>query len=124
MPSLLKRPRPASILLTLLALAPVVAQAQMAASTGMTSTPPVITATDYAAGRATLTAPVDSGIILACGELEPYVNWPEFFQIPNFQYLTGFGETNSAMLILKRKGAPASTMMFVPTQNPLMARFV
>src|SRR5256714_5084240 len=44
--------------------------------------------------------------------------------MPNLEYLTGFDESDAVVLILKRKGAAASTTMFVPTQTPMMARFV
>lgn len=118
------RPRLASILPALIAVLPVVAQGQMAGPAKMPSSPPTLSAADYAARRSALTAPIESGIVLSFGEIGPFVHYPEFYQIPNFQYLTGFGETDAAMLILKRKGAPASTMMFVPTQSPIMARFV
>lgn len=123
MPPFVSRHRQIIVSSIVIASFPIAAGGQMAGGAKL-SPPPAITAADYAARRATLIAPVDSGIILAFGELEPYVNWPDFFQIPNFQYLTGFGETDAAMLILKRKGAPATTMMFVPVQNPIVARFV
>lgn len=85
---------------------------------------PVITASDYQARRNALVAPVDSGVILSFGEIEPFVHWPPFVQIPNFSYLTGFNETDAVMLIVKRKGAPTSTTMFAPSQSPIAARFV
>jgi len=90
----------------------------------MSPAPAKVTADDYAARRDAVTAKVDSGIVLAFGESEPLVFYPTFFQMPNFEYLTGFDESDAVMLILKRKGAPTSTMMFVPTQTPIMARFV
>lgn len=82
-----------------------------------------ITSSDYAARRDAVTATVDSGIVLAFGAVEPVVDWPNFFQVPTFQYLTGFGESDAVLVIVKRKGGLKSTM-FVPTQSPVVARWV
>src|SRR5438105_880484 len=120
----LAQPRRASIAVALLALLAGTSGGQTASSTGVLAAPALITAADYAARRAAVTARVDSGIVLAFGESEPLVFYPPFFQMPNFEYLTGFDESDAVMLILKRKGAPTSTMMFVPTQTPIAARFV
>ncbi|HEX6628406.1 MAG TPA: aminopeptidase P N-terminal domain-containing protein, partial [Gemmatimonadaceae bacterium] len=113
----------ASFVAALLAVTPAIGSAQTAPPARL-STPPTITAADYAARRAGVLAKVDSGIVLAFGESEPLVYYPTFFQMPNFEYLTGFDESDATMLILKRKGAPTSTMMFVPSQSPMAARFV
>ena len=86
--------------------------------------PPAISAGDYAARRAAVTATVDSGVVLAFGETHPLDYYPDFYQMPNFEYLTGFDESDAALLVLKRKGATSSTMMFVPRQSPMMSRFV
>ena len=114
----------ASIAATLFSLLPAVIQGQTASLPRLSPAPAAITATDYAARRAAVITKVDSGIVLAFGESEPLVFYPTFFQMPNFEYLTGFDESDAVMLILKRKGAPASTMMFVPRQTPMAARFV
>src|SRR5689334_396300 len=76
--------------------------------------PTSISAADYAARRAMVTSKVDSGIVLAFGEGHPLDYYPDFYQMPNFEYLTGFDESDAAMMILKRRSA-TSTMMFVPT---------
>src|SRR5438105_162268 len=120
----LAQPRRVSIAVALLALLAATSGGQTASSTGVLATPALITAADYAARRTAVTAKVDSGIVLAFGESEPLVFYPTFFQMPNFEYLSGFDESDAVMLILKRKGAPTSTMMFVPTQTPIAARFV
>src|SRR5438874_8303235 len=114
----------ASIAATLFSLLPAVIQGQTASLPRLSPAPAAITAADYAARRAAVITKVDSGIVLAFGESEPLVFYPTFFQMPNFEYLTGFDESDAVMLILKRKGAPTSTMMFVPTQTPIAARFV
>src|SRR5947207_1029365 len=117
------RGRGASIAIALLILSPARIHSQTAAPPDL-SPAETITAADYAARRAAVTAKVDSGIVLAFGESKPLGYYPSFFQMPNFEYLTGFDESDAVVLILKRKGAAASTTMFVPTQTPMMARFV
>ena len=82
-----------------------------------------VTLTEYAARRAALTARIDSGVVVAFGGVEPVNHWPTFFQLPAFYYLTGFGETDAALLMVKRNGAVAATM-FVPTRTPMEERWV
>ena len=57
-----------------------------------------VPAPEYAARRATLLSKIDSGIVIAYGEVEPVTDFPTFFQLPHFQYLTGFGESNARAL--------------------------
>jgi len=80
-----------------------------------------VPAQEYAARRANLLAGVDSGIVIAYGEVDPVSDWPTFFQLPHFHYLTGFDEGNAVLLMVKRGGAATSTM-FVPQQAEFMAR--
>jgi len=63
-----------------------------------------VPAQEYAARRATLLAGIDSGIVLAYGEVDPVSDWPTFFQLPHFHYLTGFDEGNAVLLMVKRGG--------------------
>ena len=115
--------RHVSIGIAVLSLLPAIGLSQSSALPRLT--PPLsISAADYAARRAAVTSKVDSGVVLAFGESEPIVFYPPFFQLPNFEYLTGFDESDAALMIIKRRGAPTSTMMFVPTQTPMAARFV
>jgi len=86
--------------------------------------PPAISAADYAARRAAIAAKVDSGVILAFGETHPLDYYPDFYQMPNFEYLTGFEESDAVMMILKQSGQPQRTLLLVPTQSPIMGRFV
>jgi Xaa-Pro aminopeptidase len=76
---------------------------------------------EYAARRAALLASLDSGVVIAYGEVEPVTDWPPFFQLPHFHYLTGFDESNAALLMVKRAGATTASM-FVPQQAEFMAR--
>lgn len=114
--------RRGALIAALFALTPALSRSQSALP--RLTAPAAITATDYAARRAAVTAKVDSGVVLAFGEGHPLDYYPDFYQMPNFEYLTGFDESDATILILKRKGTPASTMMFVPTQSPMMSRFV
>ena len=78
---------------------------------------------EYSARRAELTKGIDSGVVLAFGEVEPVTDWPVFFQVPAFEYLTGFGESDAVMVIVKRKGSTTSTM-YVPTRIRAAERFL
>ena len=80
-----------------------------------------VPAQEYAARRAALLAGIDSGIVLAYGEVDPVSDWPTFFQLPHFHYLTGFDEGNAVLLMVKR-GSGATSSMFVPQQAEFMAR--
>ncbi len=84
--------------------------------------PAQIAPDDYAARRAALAAPLDSGVVIAFGAVEPVNYWPTFFQLPAFQYLTGFSESDAALVMVKRKGAVTETM-FVPPRDPMNERF-
>lgn len=82
-----------------------------------------IPSAEYATRRAALMAGVDSGVVLAFGATEPVVYWPGFFQLPSFQYLTGFAESDAVLLIVKR-GGNAATTIFVPTRSAIMERWI
>ena len=98
--------------------------AGVASAQGPLSTPvEKIGPAEYAARRAELVRQIDSGVVLAFGEVEPVTDWPVFFQVPAFEYLTGFGESDAVMLIVKRKSGTTSTM-FVPTRIRAAERFL
>ena len=78
---------------------------------------------DYAARRAALTATIDSGVVLAFGAVETVNHWPSFFQLPGFYYLTGFSESDAVLVMVKRSGAVTS-MLFVPSLDPLRERWI
>ena len=82
-----------------------------------------VSAADYAARRAALTAKIDSGVVLAFGAPETVNHWPSFFQLPAFYYLTGFSESDAVLVMVKRGGKVATTM-FVPTLSPIRERWV
>src|SRR5688572_7488315 len=82
-----------------------------------------ISLSEYAARRAELARTIDSGVVLAFGEVEPVVLWPTFFQNPAFQYLTGLSESDAILVMVKRNGATTSTI-FVPNRTRSQQRWV
>jgi len=82
-----------------------------------------VPAQEYAARRAALLERVDSGIVIAHGEVDPVSDWPPFFQLPHFHYLTGFDEGNAVLVMVKRGGKSGATM-FVPQQPEFQARIL
>ncbi|MFL5538729.1 MAG: aminopeptidase P N-terminal domain-containing protein [Longimicrobiaceae bacterium] len=71
---------------------------------------------EYAARREALLARVDSGVVVAFGNVEPVIYWPAFVQHPAFEYLTGFDEPDAALVMVKRRGASWSRI-YVPPRN-------
>jgi Xaa-Pro aminopeptidase len=82
-----------------------------------------IPASEYAARRTALMGTIDSGVVIAFGQVEPVNHWPPFFQHPDFMYLTGFTEPDAALVMVKRNGT-VSQMMFVPPRNPGAERYL
>jgi Xaa-Pro aminopeptidase len=78
---------------------------------------------EYAARRAALMETIDSGVVIAFGQVEPVNHWPPFFQHPDFMYLTGFTEPDAALVMVKRNGT-VTQMMFVPPRNPGSERYL
>lgn len=79
--------------------------------------------TEYAARRAALLAAIDSGVVIAFGAPVVTVDWPNFFQLPAFQYLTGFAEPDAVLVMVKRSGA-VTQAMFVPARDAGVERYV
>ncbi len=69
-----------------------------------------IPVSEYAARRDALAAKIDSGVILVFGRREPVNHFPPFYQTPEFRYLTGFLESNAAMIMIKQGGRTTSTL--------------
>ena len=75
-----------------------------------------ISPAEYAARRDSLTARLDSGVVIAFGAPDP-VSIGRWTQLPAFRYLTGFLEPNAALVLVKRGGA-ASGMLFTASRDP------
>ncbi|MBX9929663.1 MAG: aminopeptidase P N-terminal domain-containing protein [Gemmatimonadaceae bacterium] len=78
---------------------------------------------EYAARREKLLARIDSGVVLAFGRREPINHWPPFYQNPGFRYLTGFLESNAALILVKQGGRVTSTL-FVEEPNARTALYL
>ncbi|MDQ3950565.1 MAG: Xaa-Pro aminopeptidase, partial [Gemmatimonadota bacterium] len=67
--------------------------------------------------REALAARLPDGVLLAIGAPAPRHDYLPFFQDPSFYYLTGFLESDAALIMVKR-GASVSATMFVQPQIP------
>ncbi len=90
------------LVLFLLALAPLAAQVPMV---------------EYAARRDSLAAHMAEGVLLVLGGHEPAEDFLSFYPRPSFYYLTGLMEPEAALVMVKRRGAVASTL-FVEPRDP------
>jgi Xaa-Pro aminopeptidase len=86
------------------------------------SAPPQIAPAEYAARRAALVSRMDSGVVVAFGAPDVVNYWPIFFQTPHFYYLTGFAESDAALVMVKRGGATSATL-YVPARSPMRERY-
>ncbi len=102
----------AGVALTFLAAAPLAAQ----------SAPLRIAPAEYAARRAALVSRIDSGVVVAFGAPDVVNYWPTFFQTPHFYYLTGFAESDAALVMVRRGGATSATL-YVPSRSPIRDRW-
>jgi Xaa-Pro aminopeptidase len=80
-----------------------------------------ISGPEYAERRDSLTAHIDSGIVLAFGAPDP-VGIRRAAQLPAFRYLTGFLEPNAALVLVKR-GARSSGTLFTASRDPRRALY-
>ena len=94
----------------------------LAAICAARSTHAQIQQSEYAGRREAVAAQIDSGVVVAFGAVEPVNYWPTFFQLPGFQYLTGFSESDAVFVMTKRNGT-ISSMMFVPSRDPVRERW-
>jgi Xaa-Pro aminopeptidase len=80
-----------------------------------------ISPAEYAARRDSLTARIDSGVVIAFGAPDP-VSIGRWTQLPAFRYLTGFLEPNAALVLVKRGGATRGTL-FTASRDPRRALY-
>ena len=76
---------------------------------------------EYAARRDSLTARVDSGVVVAFGAPDA-VGIGRWNQLPGFRYLTGFLEPNAVLVLVKRGGSPSGTL-FTASRDPRRALY-
>jgi len=76
---------------------------------------------EYAARRDSLTARMDSGVVIAFGAPDP-VSIERWSQLPAFRYLTGFLEPNAALVLVKQGGAASGTL-FTAARDPRRALY-
>jgi len=84
---------------------------------GPASVAPVSNA-EFAERRAGLAALLGEGIVLAMGSAAPPQDYIPFHQNSLFRYLTGFTETNAALLIEVREGRVVGETLFVNPRSP------
>jgi Xaa-Pro aminopeptidase len=80
------------------------------------SNPKDISRAEYAARRDSLTARLDSGMVVAYGAPDPLTIDP-WTQLPAFRYLTGFLEPNAALVLVKRAGKTEG-LIFTASRDP------
>jgi Xaa-Pro aminopeptidase len=76
---------------------------------------------EYAARRDSLMARLDSGVVIAFGAPDEVGNG-RWLQLPAFRYLTGFLESNAALLLVKR-GGQSSGILFTASRDPRQALY-
>jgi Xaa-Pro aminopeptidase len=73
-----------------------------------------ITPTEYAARRDSLAARIGDGFVVAFGGRTPVSDFGTFFQLPAFEYLTGYDEPDGALVLVARGGRAATTLFISP----------
>jgi hypothetical protein len=68
---------------------------------------------EYAARRDSLAAKIGTGAVIAFGGVTPITDYGPFYQLPAFNYLTGYQLADAALVIIVQGGKPASTTLFV-----------
>jgi len=90
---------------------------------GLAPTRPVvgqITTSEYAARRDSLSARVGDGVVVAFGAPTPVTDRGPFFQLPAFEYLTGFDEPDAAFVMVVR-GGHGRPVLFLSPVDPRRA---
>ena len=73
---------------------------------------------EYALRRGALASEVDDGLILAIGSVQPPEDYINFYQNSPFRYLTGFLESDAALIVLARSGEIVWERLFVNPRSP------
>jgi Xaa-Pro aminopeptidase len=72
---------------------------------------------EYSARRDSLAATMSDGVLIALGGHEPAEDFISFFPVPSFYYLTGVMEPD-AVLVMTKRGASRTMMLFVQPRDP------
>lgn len=73
-----------------------------------------ITTAEYRARRDSLAADIGDGVVVAFGGRTPVSDFGTFFQLPAFQYLTGYEEPDAAFVLVARGGHGTGTLFVTP----------
>jgi len=73
-----------------------------------------ITTAEYQARRDSLAARISDGVVVAFGGRTPVSDFGTFFQLPAFQYLTGYAEPDAALVLVARGGRGVGTLFVTP----------
>jgi Xaa-Pro aminopeptidase len=79
-----------------------------------------ITTAEYRGRRDTLAARIGDGVLIAFGGRTPVTDFGTFFQLPAFEYLTGYDEPDAAFVLVARSGRGTGTL-FVTAVDPRRA---
>lgn len=72
-----------------------------------------IASAEYAARRDSLAARIGTGVVIAFGGVTPTTDYGPFYQLPAFNYLTGYQLADAALIIVVQGGRSARTTLFV-----------
>src|SRR6476620_6596848 len=82
-----------------------------AATSSLAAQQPIAKA-EYAARRDSLAARIGTGVVIAFGGVTPTTDYGTFYQLPAFNYLTGYQLADAALVMIVQAGKPASTTLF------------
>ena len=77
-----------------------------------------ISKSEYAARRDSLAARIGTGAVIAFGGVTPTTDYGTFYQLPAFNYLTGYQLADAALVMIVQAGKPASTTLFINRTAP------
>jgi Xaa-Pro aminopeptidase len=69
---------------------------------------------EYTARRDSLAAKLGEGLLVAFGGRRPVTDFGPFFQLPNFRYLTNYGDPDAALVMVIKGGKAQSTLFITP----------
>jgi Xaa-Pro aminopeptidase len=73
-----------------------------------------ITTAEYRSRRDSLAARIGDGVVIAFGGRTPVSDFGTFFQLPAFEYLTGYDEPDAAFVLVAHGGHGTATLFVTP----------